>query len=113
VDQEKGRVKITNGPVLENLKSDTATIAWSTNLKSTTEVSYGPKPDHLSEGEQLPPDGKGLMHRFQIKGLQPNTKYYFRVRSRNPEMPNSDSSKVLSFTTPALGADARHNELPQ
>lgn len=113
LDQEKGRVRITNGPVIESLKSDSATIAWSTNLKGTTEVSYGPKRDRLSEAAGLPPDGKGLMHRFQLKGLEPNTTYYFKVRSRNPDMPNSDSSKVLSFTTPALGAQARHNEVPQ
>ncbi len=110
---EHGPTRITNGPIVESLKSDSATIAWSTNVKSGSEIKYGKKSDRLSKSESAPPDGKGLMHRVQLKGLEPSTTYFFVVRSQGESSATRDSSKVLSFTTPALGAEARHNEIPR
>src|SRR5690242_14475763 len=110
---EQNRVKITNGPILESLKSDSATIAWSTNAKSDSKVAYGPRRNHLLKFESAEADGKGLMHRIPLKGLEPGKTYFFQVHSRNATTNSKDSSRILSFTTPALGAEARRNEVPQ
>ena len=112
-DQEHGQVKITNGPIVESLKSDAAVIAWSTNLKSDSKVAYGEKRNRLDQLAEAPADGKGLMHRLELKDLEPSTTYYFRIRSQSEVTAANDSSTVLSCTTPALGAEARHNELPR
>jgi hypothetical protein len=112
VDQH-APLKITNGPIIEALKSDSATIAWSTNVKSGSRVVYGAKRNRLSQRAELPADGKGLMHRVQLKNLDPDTTYYFKIDSRSTDGDGADSSKVLSFTTPVLGAEARHNEVPR
>ena len=37
-------VKITNGPVVENVTDTTAQIAWSTNVNSGTMLYYGENP---------------------------------------------------------------------
>lgn len=110
-DQQHAPLQITNGPIIEALKSDSATIAWSTNLKSGSRVIYGRRRNRLNQVTEVPVDGKGLMHRVQLKGLDPDTTYFFRVDSTSDGHRN-DSSKVLSFTTPVLGAEARHNEIP-
>jgi|SRR5581483_3244056 len=112
LDDQSGPVKITNGPIVESVKGDSAMIAWSTNVKSGSEVRYGAKRNLLNRSETVKPDGKGLMHRVQLKGLEPSKTYFFQVKSRAGAGQASDSSKVLSFSTPALGAEARHNELP-
>ena len=112
LDIEHGRVKITNGPIVETLKSDSATIAWATNVKSNSKVRYGLKRERLEQFEAVPPDGKGLMHRVQLKNLEPGKTYYFRVQSQGMTSDYADGSKVLSFTTPAIGAQASHNEFP-
>lgn len=113
VDQQHAPLKITNGPIIEALKSDSATIAWSTNVKSGSRVLYGSKRNRLSQSAELPADGKGLMHRVQLKNLEPDTTYFFKIDSRSTEGDRADSSKILSFTTPVLGAEVRHNEVPQ
>ncbi len=113
LDQEHGRVRITNGPIVETLKSDSATIAWATNLKSDSTVRYGAKRDLLNQVQTLPSDGKSMTHRVQLKNLEPGKTYYFRVQSQSPESNHADDSKVLSFTTPAVGAQASHNEFPR
>ncbi len=113
LDQEHGTVKITNGPIVETLKSDSAVIAWATNLKSNSKVTYGATRSRLDQFEAEPPDGKGLMHRVQLANLEPGRTYFFRVESSNHDSGKRDSSKVLSFTTPAEGAQAIHNEVPR
>jgi|SRR5947209_13811146 len=113
IDQHNARTKITNGPIVESLKCDSATIAWSTNVKSGSEVKYGPSKIRLNQSQDAPPDGKGLMHRIQLKNLRPNTTYYFLVQSQGAENNTADRTKMMSFTTPVLGAEARHNQLPQ
>ncbi len=105
-------MKITNGPIVDTLRSDSATIAWATNLKSNSKVRYGTERARLDQFEAAPPDGKGLMHRVQLKDLEPGKTYYFRVESENPDNRHADCSNVLSFTTPPFGTPVSHNEFP-
>src|SRR5690242_2130033 len=64
-------VRITHGPVVENVSDTTATIAWSTNVNSGTTLRYGTSPNHLDQGAGMP--WGGFTHRVYLKDLQPGT----------------------------------------
>lgn len=72
-------VKITNGPVVENVTDTTAIIAWSTNVNSGTSLHYGENPDFLDKTGSMP--WGGITHRVHLKDLKPGTKYYFQAES--------------------------------
>lgn len=72
-------VKITQGPVVENVTDSTAIIAWSTNVNAGTLLHYGVDPTNLDRVAGMP--WGGLTHRVTLKDLQPDTKYYFRAES--------------------------------
>ena len=72
-------VRITNGPVIENVTDTTAIIAWSTNVNSGTMLYYGENPDFLNKTGSMP--WGGITHRVHLKNLKPGTKYYFQAES--------------------------------
>lgn len=113
---ETGKVKITNGPVLEEVTSNSATVAWSTNLKGSTRVNYGTDPNNLTQLGEAPWGAGGLTHRVEIKNLLPNTTYYFRVETGQAQGTGGaevESQKVMSFKTPAAGAQPVRNQRPR
>jgi phosphodiesterase/alkaline phosphatase D-like protein len=114
--EENGKVKITNGPVLEEITSNSAKIAWSTNLKGSSRVTYGTDANNLTQLGESPWGQGGLTHRVQLKNLQPNTTYYFRVETGQAQGTGGaevESNKVMSFKTPAQGATPIKNQQPQ
>jgi phosphodiesterase/alkaline phosphatase D-like protein len=78
-----GNVHITNGPVIEHIDQNTAILAWSTNVPSSSIVRYGTNPQSLTQTAQAAwgEGGSGGAHRVHLQGLQPNTRYWFRVES--------------------------------
>jgi len=73
------KVRITSGPVVEQVTDTTATIAWSTNVNSGTTLRYGTEPDHLDLTANMP--WGGYTHRVYLKGLKPGTTYFFQAES--------------------------------
>ena len=74
---------------------NTATITWTTNVDTDANVSYG-----LSEtlsGTQGISDNN-TAHSVTLVGLDANTKYYYRVISRD-QFGNSATSETKSFVT--------------
>jgi hypothetical protein len=113
---ENGKVKITNGPVLEEITSNSATVAWSTNLKGSSRVTYGTNPNNMTQLGESPWGQGGLTHRVQLKNLQPSTTYYFEVETGQAQGTGGaevESNKVMSFKTPAAGAPPVKNEKPR
>lgn len=97
---ENKPIKITNGPVVENLSSTGATVAWSTNVSAGSEVRYGTSPDAMKLSKRAP--WGGYTHRLALAGLQAGTKYYYQVESGQAQgTGTSAKSAVLEFTTPA------------
>ena len=47
--QDPANVQIINGPVVENVDADSAQVAWSTNVNSSTVVKYGTDPSKLDQ----------------------------------------------------------------
>lgn len=78
-DEPPKNVQITKGPRVEGVTSDTAVIAWSTNVNASTLVRYGVDQQKLTATAEQP--WGGLTHRVTIRSLQPGTTYYFQAES--------------------------------
>lgn len=99
-------LKITHGPVIEHVGDTTATVAWSTDLPSSTIVKYGTDPNHLTQTAEEP--WGATTHRVELKNLRPRTQYYFSVHSaQGKNAPGqSQDTPPQAFTTSA-GRGAR------
>ena len=114
-NEENGKVKITNGPVIERVDSNSATIAWSTNVKGSSRVTYGTNPNNLTQLAEAPWGAGGLTHRVVIHNLKPGTTYYFNVETGQAQGTGGaevEGERVMSFTTPAEGAPATAGAQP-
>jgi phosphodiesterase/alkaline phosphatase D-like protein len=112
-NEENGSVKLTGGPTLEYVDANTATIAWSTNLKGSTRVTYGQDPNNLTQLAEAPWGAGGLTHRVKIQNLQPNTTYYFQVETGQAQGTGGaevEAPRVMSFKTTAAGAPPLRNQ---
>ncbi|MCK4723839.1 MAG: redoxin family protein, partial [Dehalococcoidia bacterium] len=95
----------TTPPEIRNVevsrKTDvTATVTWTTDDPATSQVEYGttrdyghPAPSH----EELEKE-----HEVRIPGLQPDTKYYFRVKSINESGIEAVSHRDMFHTLRAI-----------
>src|SRR5689334_10460277 len=104
--------RITDGPVIEYLSSTSAEIAWSTNASASTLVRYGEDPNALVKTAQAPWGQQ--THRVALKGLKPNTTYYFVVESGEAkDYGTMAKSAEAQLTTPADGEQALVNIVPR
>lgn len=95
-------VRITHGPVVENVTDTTAIIAWSTNVNSGTTLRYGTSPNHLDQRAGMP--WGGFTHRVYLKNLQPGTKYFFQAESGKAQGTGTSAiADVMSFETRPRG----------
>jgi hypothetical protein len=106
-DRDKAQPeKIINGPRIEQVTNDAATIAWSTNVGGSTVVKYGTDPRNLNEMAESPyadndkGDPKYQTHRVHLHHLKPNTTYFYKVISGQGEGTGTESeSRVEQFRT--------------
>jgi len=99
--------------MLEEVTSNSATVAWSTKVKGSTRVNYGNGPNNLAQLAEAPWGAGGLTHRVELKNLQPNATYNFRVETGQGQGTSGgevESQKVLSFKTTAQGPPALRNQ---
>src|SRR5437762_12329569 len=78
--QAQQQVRITGGPTLDTVNSNSVFITWSTSLPSSSRVWWSKDKNnltHLAEGRE---SGQ-TSHRVEILNLEPNTTYYFTVES--------------------------------
>lgn len=66
-------------PSVTNLTTTSATIVWTTNRSSTSQVWYGKTPIPTLKSAVNP--YKSIVHRTVLSALAPNTIYNYRVRS--------------------------------
>ena len=96
--------QITNGPVIENVGSSWATVAWSTDVGGSSVVHYGTDRDRLTQMAETPYDvskgDHGVTHRVKIDHLRPGTTYYYTVDSGQGQGTGTEArSRVEEFTT--------------
>ena len=103
--QQKGTWTVTGGdttpPVISNLPpsptSNSATVTWTTNELSDTQIEYGTTPAYGSWTALN--STMVTSHSQTITGLQANTSYYYRARSRDAAL--NLGTATGSFTTVA------------
>lgn len=92
------------GPEVFSVSATTANIEWMTSLPATCRIAWGTTPECENE---LNYDA-GNFGSFSLSGLEPGTKYYFRIRSlsvptakaeRISSRPAELVDAVISFTT--------------
>jgi phosphodiesterase/alkaline phosphatase D-like protein len=104
-DDQSPALKITSGPRVEFAGTNLAIVAWSTNVSAGTLVHYGTDQNNLVQHAQMP--WGALTHRVTLKGLQPNTTYFYQVDSDNAAGSGGQAhSQVLQFQTKDPNASA-------
>ncbi len=95
-------VKITKGPVIEEVTDHSAVIAWSTNERASSVIHYGTEDGKLDQMSEVPYGGP--THRVHLNNLKPSTKYFFVVDSGQGQGSGTEAkSQEASFTTVAKG----------
>jgi len=86
-------------PVISNVSAvptiSAVTITWNTNKSSDSQVAYGLT---YQLGSIISNVNNVVNHSVGFGGLEPNTKYYYVVRSAGPAT-SQTSSELLNFTT--------------
>ncbi len=101
IDQGGSASKDTTPPVISsvnstNITNASASVTWTTNENSTTQVEYGPT---TSYGTQTAIDINQLTsHSVNLTNLATNTTYHFRARSKDASG-NEAISQDYTFTT--------------
>lgn len=98
---------------IHNVKADstesTITITWKTDHNTKSTVRYG-KNKNLSEKKK--DNDKEKKHKVTLKDLEPDTKYYFRIKATDSD-DNENSSRIHSITTkpaPVLATSSSLNQ---
>lgn len=112
-------VRITNGPLFEQITPDSATLTWSANLPASFVVHYGTDPQKLDETAKAP--WTPTTHRVSLRGLRSDTHYYFTVEAdhqlpaaaqpaQEPDeqaaTPSAPAPQIYAFRTLARGQQA-------
>ncbi len=87
---------ITSGPTVAGLSDSTATIEWTTDEPSDSEVEYGLD---ASYGQATNEAADETSHSVTLTGLSPDTTYHFRAGSTDPSGNGPTWSSDSTFTT--------------
>lgn len=105
-------------PYLQNPTNNGVTVTWLTHPKVHSWVEYGTDPNHLDRRAERLIDGQAYcyntIHHVRLKQLEPDTKYYYRVASREithygaykKEFGDTAFSEVYSYTPVGENGDA-------
>jgi hypothetical protein len=84
--------------VQSSVTSSSATVTWTTDQLSDSQVDYGPS---VAYGTSTPVDTTmTTSHSVAINGLQPGTTYHYRVRSKNSSGVSGTSGDFVFTTQP-------------
>ena len=92
------RLKETTPPVISEVKADSnsdvsATITWLTDKPATGQVDYGKTKEYGLTA--ISNDELTTNHRVRMTGLEPNTTYYFSVKSSDKCGSEASATKML------------------
>jgi hypothetical protein len=90
---------VVSNVAVSNVTSTSATVSWTTDEPSTSEVQYGPT---ASYGQSAGNATLVTAHTVTLSGLQPGTTYHYRVVSVDAAS-NEGESADATFATAATG----------
>lgn len=103
------RSPIISESFLVRAESNKATISWSTDKTSTSQIEYGTT---VNYGKNSPLDSKTVKdHTVELNELNVNTKYHFRMLSKDAAS-NQAMSKDYTFDTPPPPSGSGNNPAP-
>ncbi len=108
--QDTSKPVITN-VAANNVTFESATIAWSTNEASTSQIEYGLSTSYGSVSAL--DTNRVVAHALTLGGLAENTLYHYRVHSRDAAGNLALSSNFTFTTLPPPGAPVIGNVLAQ
>ena len=88
--QNADAIRVTRGPIMEDITAGSAVIAWSTTMRGSTKTLYSTDPRNLTQMAEAPWGANGRTHRAKLTNLQPNTTYYFRVEAGQEQGMNGE-----------------------
>ena len=102
---------VTQGPTIQYADDEFAVITWTTDQPFVSRVFYGKDATNLN---QISEDGKSqsIRHQVDLRNLQPNTTYYFRIDTGLGAATAGSTGDVNGFQTTALGANPIRNQPP-
>ena len=100
-DDKNGDIDVVSGPNVEPA-SDHAVIHWKTDKVSASSIKYGTSQNDMSQEQKI--SGGSRDHDVTLTGLQPGTKYYFEILSRNGQV-----RKTGEFTTQGSSSASNSN----
>ena len=88
-------ISLVDHPVVDR---NSATIIWTTNEAATSQVEYSTSSDLSGSSSTTLITDLTLQHSVVISSLTANTKYYYRVKSKDAAN-NPATSSIYNFTT--------------
>ena len=109
--QAPARVNVTQGPMIQYADDEFAVVTWTTDQAFASRIFYGKDASNLN---QISEDGQSLSlrHQVDLRNLQPNTTYYFRIDTGKGPATAASKDDVNGFQTTALGANPLRNQQP-
>jgi hypothetical protein len=94
---------LVRGPYMQQLTSTTINIRWRTDVASDAKVYYGTDMNNLNLTATNPISN--INHEVALTGLQPFTKYYYKIESNNITLSGPDT--MHRFTTAPVPGTAQ------
>src|SRR6185437_10070514 len=96
--QQAAAINVVQGPTIQYADDEFAVITWTSDQPSESRIFYGKTSSNLN---QVAEDGKSLSTRHQVdlRNLQPNTMYYFRVDNGTGQNGEAGTPALNSFQT--------------
>ena len=98
-----GAAELERAPYLQSPTPSSMVVVWTTLDASTGAVQFGLDPDNLDQ--QVDSAGTQTQHEVALTGLQPDTRYYYRVVGDGEALVGDESHTFL--TPPTVGSRSK------
>lgn len=104
-------VNVTQGPTIQYADDQFAVITWTTDQPFASRILYGKDASNLN---QISEDSRSLSlrHQINLRNLQSNTTYYFRIDTGQGAQAAASADSVNGFQTTSMGANPIRNQQP-
>jgi hypothetical protein len=89
--------QITAGPYLQNVTQTSITVMWETGEPADSRVDYGLTADYGQHAASAQP---AKIHEVTLTGLQPETRYHYRVASTGAASDDATFDTAIQPATP-------------